>query len=432
MSMNNYFIYTYGCQMNVHESEKLAGILVSCGYSQCDRAEDADVIVLNTCCVRETAETKVYGHLGRIKSIKKSGAVIAVCGCMTQQPNAADRLVKRCPFVNIVIGTFNQHLLGDYLNTYLQTGTRVVEVWSRESDGDNTVNHAPVRSSGVNAWVNIMYGCNNFCTYCIVPYVRGRERCRPIDDIVADVDNLLKQGYKQITLLGQNVNSYRYSDKTFTDLLTELESDTKYRLKFMTSHPKDVSPKLAQIIHDSKVLSKSLHLPVQAGSDRILAAMNRHYTRDEYLQKVSAFRRLMPNIGLSSDVMVGFPTETEDDFLMTLDLIDRVKYNNLFMFIYSRRSGTPADRMEQLDYETKQKRIDRLIKYQFEISKAVAASSVGGYAEVLVSDKDGNKCYGKSETDAAITFYDDKSQIGDFVRVKIISAKNANLTGEVV
>ena len=431
MSMN-YFIFTYGCQMNVHESEKLSGILQSRGFLPCEKVEDADVIVLNTCCVRETAETKVYGHLGRIKSQKKQGAVIVVCGCMTQQSGAAERLVKRCPFVNIVIGTFNQPRLGDYLDMFIKTGTRVIEVWTSEKDGNTDESALPVRSSGINAWVNIMYGCNNFCTYCIVPYVRGRERCRPIDDIVADVDRLTSQGYKQITLLGQNVNSYKYVDKTFTDLLQELESDTKYRLKFMTSHPKDVSPKLAQIIHDSKVLSHSLHLPVQAGSDRILQAMNRHYTRDDYITKISAFRKFLPDIGLSSDVMVGFPTETEEDFEQTLDLVERVKYNNLFMFIYSQRSGTPADKMPQLDYDTKQKRIDRLIKFQFEISKQLAAQSVGKVAEVLVSDKDGNKCYGKSETDAAITFESETAAVGDFVRVKITASKNANLTGEVV
>ena len=430
--MNSYFIYTYGCQMNVHESEKIAGILTAHGYMLSQTVEDADVIVLNTCCVRETAETKVYGHLGRIKSKKKQGAIIAVCGCMTQQPGAAERLVKRCPFVNIVIGTFNQSRLGDYLDMFIRTDTRVVEVWSSEKDGDNSESAMPVRSSGINAWVNIMYGCNNFCTYCIVPYVRGRERCRPIDDIISDVDRLLKDGYKQITLLGQNVNSYKYMDKTFPDLLKSLESDTKYRLKFMTSHPKDISLDIAQIMYDSKVLSHSLHLPVQAGSDRILQAMNRHYTREEYLSKISAFRTLIPDIGLSSDVMVGFPTETEDDFLQTLDLVERVKYNNLFMFIYSRRSGTPADKMPQLDYDTKQKRIDRLIKFQFEISKQLANSAVGRCAEVLVSDKDGDKCYGKSETDAAITFSSDSAKVGDFVRVKIVSAKNANLTGEVI
>ncbi len=428
----SYFIYTYGCQMNVHESEKLAGILSGMGYIEAQDVSDADIIVMNTCCVRETAETKVYGHLGRIKSQKKPGSVLAVCGCMTQQQGAADRLVKRCGFVDIVIGTFNQPRLCDYINEFLHTGTRIVEVWASENDGDCAETSNVKRSSGINAWVNIMYGCNNFCTYCIVPYVRGRERSRPIDDIISDVDGLLSDGYKQITLLGQNVNSYSYKDKTFIDLLKSLESDKKYRLKFMTSHPKDVSPELASLMAQSKTLAKNLHLPVQSGSNRILSEMNRRYTREQYFDKISRFKQEMPDIGLSSDIMVGFPTETEEDFVQTLDLVERVKYNNLFMFIYSRRSGTPADKMPQLDYATKQKRIDRLIKFQFEISKAVAAEKIGKVYEVLVSDKTDGKCYGKAENDIAISFKSDTVNVGDFVSVKVASAKNANLTGEVI
>ena len=377
-----YHIQTYGCQMNVHESEKIAGILQARGFCSCDNVEDADIIVLNTCCVRETAETKVYGHLGRIKSQKKRGAILIVGGCMTQQAGAAERLAKRCPFVDIIVGTFNQSQIGEYIDLFLHTGKRVVDVWESEKDMSLSENTAAARTSGVNAWVNIMYGCNNFCTYCIVPYVRGRERCRPIDDILSDIDALLKSGYKQITLLGQNVNSYKYGDKTFTDLLKMAETDVKYRLKFMTSHPKDVSPTLAELFATSKVLSKSLHLPVQAGSNRILQAMNRHYTREQYLKKIATFREFVPDLGLSSDVMVGFPTETEDDFLQTLDLVERVEYNNLFMFIYSRRSGTPADKMPQLDYKTKQQRIDRLIKHQFEISKRIASEAVGKTVEI--------------------------------------------------
>lgn len=419
--------------MNVHESEKIAGILQSRGYTECGAAEDADMIVLNTCCVRETAETKIYGHLGRIKSKKKRDAILAVCGCMTQQPGAAEKLAKRCPFVDIIIGTFNLPLLGDYVDEFIHTGVRVIDVRRSENDvnTDGTVRNI-ARSSGINAWVNIMYGCDNFCTYCIVPYVRGRERCRSVDDITADVDSLLKSGYKQITLLGQNVNSYKYKDVNFVGLLKKLETDKKYRLKFMTSHPKDVSPELAEIMADSKVLSKYIHLPVQSGSDRILQTMNRHYTRNEYFEKIDSFRRVMPDIGLSSDVMVGFPTETEDDFRQTLDLIERVKYNNLFMFIYSRRSGTPADKMPQLEYSVKQRRIDTLIKNQFEISKEISKNTVGRVCEVLVSDKKDGKCYGKTESDAAVTFTSDSVGVGDFANIKITSAKNANLFGEVV
>ncbi len=424
-----YHIQTYGCQMNVHESEKLAGILQSRGYTACDRVEDADIIILNTCCVRETAESKVYGHLGRIKSQKRAGAVLAVCGCMTQRRDVAESLAKRCPFVDIVLGTFNQCRFGEYLDEFLHTGAKIVEVW----DSAREECAAPIaRTSGVNAWLNIMYGCNNFCMYCIVPYVRGRERCRPLDDVLADVDGLLKSGYKQITLLGQNVNSYEHKGKNFIDLLKLLDNGEKYRLKFMTSHPKDFSTELAEQISSSAVLSKSLHIPVQSGSNRILKEMNRRYTREEYLAKIAGLRALVPEIGLSSDMMVGFPTETEDDFLQTLDLAQTVRYNNLFMFIYSRRSGTPADKMPQLDYKTKQARIDRLIKAQFEISKRIAAEHVGRTATVLVSEKDGDKCFGKAEDDSAITFDGANVAVGDFVRVKITSAKNANLKGEVV
>lgn len=415
--------------MNVHESEKIAGILRDRGLTACDDVRDADIIVFNTCCVRETAETRVLGHLGRIKSMKKPGAVLAVCGCMTQRREAAEALCKRCPFVDIAVGTFNIHMIGEYIDMFSATGERIIEVWDEpreEREGK------PLRDGGVNAWVNIMYGCNNFCTYCIVPYVRGRERCRPIDDIVRDVEELLDSGKKQITLLGQNVNSYKYKDKTFADLLGYLELDRKYRLKFMTSHPKDFSPALAERIAQSKVLSHNLHLPVQSGSDRILAAMNRHYTRSDYLSKVESVRKLVPDIGLSSDIMVGFPTETEADFADTLELVERVEYNNLFTFIYSRRSGTPAAEMPQLDYKTKQARIDRLIKKQFEISKSVADRAVGQTVEVLIAEVKDGKAFGKTESDAAVTLGADGVEPGEFVKVKIVSSVNANLTGEVV
>ncbi len=415
--------------MNVHESEKIAGILRDRGLTACDDVRDADIIVFNTCCVRETAETRVLGHLGRIKSMKKPGAVLAVCGCMTQRREAAEALCKRCPFVDIAVGTFNIHMLGEYIDMFSATGERIIEVWDEPREAREG---KPLRDGGVNAWVNIMYGCNNFCTYCIVPYVRGRERCRPIDDIVRDVEELLDSGKKQITLLGQNVNSYKYKDKTFADLLGYLELDRKYRLKFMTSHPKDFSPALAERIAQSKVLSHNLHLPVQSGSDRILAAMNRHYMRSDYLSKVESVRKLVPDIGLSSDIMVGFPTETEADFADTLELVERVEYNNLFTFIYSRRSGTPAAEMPQLDYKTKQARIDRLIKKQFEISKSVADRAVGQTVEVLIAEVKDGKAFGKTESDAAVTLGADGVEQGEFVIVKIVSSVNANLTGEVV
>lgn len=414
--------------MNVHESEKIAGQLTSRGLTATDDVSAADVIVFNTCCVRETAETKVYGHLGRIKSLKKQGAILAVCGCMTQQSGVAEALFKRCPFVDIVIGTFNQCVLGEYIDAFSASGKRIIDIWDKDRGGSDGA--FAVRDRGVNAWVNIMYGCNNFCTYCIVPYVRGRERSRPVDDILYDVDGLLKSGYKQITLLGQNVNSYCYKDKRFIDLLKMLDNGQNYRLKFMTSHPKDFDIVVAREIADSKVLAKNLHLPVQAGNNRVLKEMNRHYTREEYMKKIAAVRELIPDIGLSSDVMVGFPTETEEEFCETLDLVQKIRYNNLFMFIYSRRSGTPADKMPQLDYATKQARIDRLIKLQFEISKDIAEKSVGKTFDVLVSEIKGDKAFGKAENDAAVTFNGEGCAVGDFVKVRVTASKNANLTGE--
>ena len=414
--------------MNVHESEKIAGLLEARGFCRTDNVPDADVIVMNTCCVRETAETKVLGHLGRIKSQKKKGAVLVVCGCMTQQDSVAQMLSKRCPFVDIIIGTFNQRSIVEYIDTFLATGKRILDIW--ENDRDTQEVSCAVRDDNINAWVNIMYGCNNFCTYCIVPYVRGRERSRPIDEIVTEVNSLLDRGYKQITLLGQNVNSYDCGGKTFIDLLKLLDCGREYRLKFMTSHPKDFSVELAEEIGRSKVLSHNLHLPVQAGSNSVLKAMNRHYTREQYLDKIAAVREAVPDIGLSSDVMVGFPTETEEDFLQTLDLVERVKYNNLFMFIYSRRSGTPADKMPQIDYKTKQERISRLIKTQFDISKDIALSMVGKELTVLASEQKDGVLYGKAQNELAVSFTGE-AKVGEFVNVKITSAKNANLKGEV-
>ncbi|MCH5350388.1 MAG: tRNA (N6-isopentenyl adenosine(37)-C2)-methylthiotransferase MiaB [Clostridiales bacterium] len=428
MNGAKYHIHTYGCQMNVHESEKIAGLLQARGFSSCEDVAEADVIVMNTCCVRETAETKVLGHLGRIKSQKKKGAVLIVCGCMTQQRAVAEMLYKRCPFVDIIIGTFNQGSVTEYIDTFLATDKRIVDIWDKERDTKEV--SCAVRDDDINAWVNIMYGCNNFCTYCIVPYVRGRERSRPLDEIISEVNSLLDRGYKQITLLGQNVNSYDCGGKNFIDLLKMLDNGREYRLKFMTSHPKDFSIALAEEIGRSKVLSHNLHLPVQAGSNSVLKAMNRHYTREEYFDKINAVREAVPDIGLSSDVMVGFPTETEEDFLETLDLVERVRYNNLFMFIYSRRDGTPAAKMPQIDYKTKQGRISRLIKTQFEISKQIALSMVGTELTVLTSEQKNGVFYGKAQNELAVSFTGD-AKIGEFTRVKITSAKNANLAGEV-
>lgn len=428
-----YYIHTYGCQMNVHDSEKIAGILQAYGYLPCDDEESADIIVLNTCCIRETAESKVYGNIGELKHIKekKPSAIIAVCGCMTQQEAVANKILRSYPYVDIVIGTHNAHKIGEYVQSRMQGGKRVVDVWDSEGE---IYEGAPVkRSDRINAWVNITYGCNNFCSYCIVPYVRGRERSRDFDAIIAEVRSLVDSGYKEITLLGQNVNSYLYKGKTFPDLLRALDFDDKrYRLKFMTSHPKDFSEPLANEIARSRCLAKYIHLPLQAGSDRVLKLMNRHYDSAQYLDKIRLLRSTVEGVGISSDIMVGFPTETREDFLDTLNMVKKVQYNNLFTFVYSRRRGTPADTMEQVDDREKHERIKELIALQFDIGCKIAESYIGKEFEVLCDEWGDGKGYGKAQNDVGVVFSSTENVTGEFVKVKISSSKNSNLFGELV
>lgn len=431
-----YHINTYGCQMNVHESEKLAGILENRGFTETDDQNEADIIVFNTCCVRETAETKILGNLGIIKKIKeiKPDLKVCVCGCMAQKKGEAERLKKRCPFINLIFGTHNLYLFDDYLTDILN-GKNIIDV--REDDG-NLPEKTPIKRSGkVNAWVNIMYGCNNFCSYCIVPYVRGREKSRPESKVLADVKELISEGYKEITLLGQNVNSYgndfNDSQKNFANLLEKCASfDGEYKIRFMTSHPKDLSEDVVKVIANNDKLAKYVHLPIQAGNNRILSLMNRRYTAEEYLRKIDIIRKYMPNAGLSSDVMVGFPTETEENFLDTLKVVRMVKYNNLFTFIYSRRSGTPADKMEQVDLQTKKTRIKRLIDLQFEIGCKLAAECIGKTYRILCdSYENGNAC-GKTDCEKTVYFTADSDVSGRFVTVQVTSSKNNQLFGKII
>ncbi|MBO5215110.1 MAG: tRNA (N6-isopentenyl adenosine(37)-C2)-methylthiotransferase MiaB [Clostridia bacterium] len=431
-----YFINTYGCQMNVHESEKLAGILREHGYTEANTLEECDIVVFNTCCVRETAEYRVLGNLGIVKKLKESkpDLKVAVCGCMAQKPGAEQALKKRCPFINIIFGTHNLHKFGDYLDL-LDSKKYIGEVW--DSEGEVVENVPVYRTSGVNAWVNIMYGCNNFCSYCIVPYVRGRERSRNESVILDDVKRLIGEGYKEITLLGQNVNSYGndLADKevNFANLLDKIANlDGKFKVRFMTSHPKDLSEDVVKVISSSEKLADYIHLPIQAGSDRILALMNRRYTKKDYLNKIDMIRKYIPGVGLSSDIMVGFPTETEEDFLETVDVVKRVGYNNLFTFIYSRRSGTPADKMEQVDIKIKKDRISRLIDLQFEIGNEEATKCVGKTYEVLCDEWKNGKAKGKSSCEKAISFASADDIVGKFVPVKITATKNNQLKGELV
>lgn len=430
-----YYIHTYGCQMNVHESEKLAGILEEKGYLPAEKENDADIIVFNTCCVRETAETKILGNLGIVKKLKetKPELKVCVCGCMAQKKGEADRLKKRCPFINLIFGTHNLYKFDQYLDE-IMSGQNVIEVW----DTDKTLpEKTPIkRSDSVNAWVNIMYGCNNFCSYCIVPYVRGREISRAEQDVLQDVKKLISEGYKEITLLGQNVNSYGndFSDKSnhFAALLEKCASfEGDYKIRFMTSHPKDLSEEVVKTIASCDKLADFIHLPVQAGSDRILSLMNRRYTSGQYLEKIDMIRSYIPDAGLSSDIMVGFPTETEEDFADTLNVVRKVGYNNLYTFIYSRRSGTPADKMEQVELATKKRRIKELIALQFEIGCDLAKKCVGKTYRVLCDGYDGKTASGKSSCEKAIYFPSDINPVGKFVNVTVTHTKNNQLYGEI-
>lgn len=431
-----YYINTYGCQMNVHESEKLAGMLRQRGYVEAADQSDADIIVFNTCCIRETAEQRVLGNLGIVKKLLETRPHIkvAVCGCMAQKSGAAEALKKRCPFINLIFGTHNLHLFGEYLDKLDDSGF-ISDVWANEK---SIVEDVPVyRTSGVNAWVNIMYGCNNFCSYCIVPYVRGRERSRQPQNIYDDVKRLIDEGYKEITLLGQNVNSYGNdfgkNDTDFARLLENLSGfNGEYKIRFMTSHPKDLSEDVVRVIADSDKLADFIHLPVQAGSDRILQLMNRKYTKADYLRKIDMIRKYIPSAGLSSDIMVGFPTETEEDFLETVDIVTRVGYNNLFTFIYSRRSGTPADTMEQVPISVKKSRIKRLIDLQFEIGNIEAKKCVGKTYRVLCDEWKDGQAKGKSSCEKAISFRSESNVRGQFVNVKITGTKNNQLKGALI
>lgn len=434
----NYFIHTYGCQMNVHDSEKIAGILEKLGYQSCDSVETADVIVFNTCCIRETAEQKIYGHIGAVKKLKRKNPnlIAVVCGCMSQQEGVAEKIKSSYPYVDIVLGTSNLNLLQQSIVDAKKKKKyyNVDFLQYREEDFQQS------RTSFPNAWVNINYGCNNFCTYCIVPYVRGRERSRPMNDILVEVKQLLSDGYKEITLLGQNVNSYGHdlpNGENFAQLLHAIGNiEGKFRLRFMTSHPKDLSQEVIDAIAEYPNICDNIHLPVQSGSTEILRKMNRRYTRDDYFALVDKIRAKLPNVGITTDIMVGFPGETEEDFCDTLDLVRRVKYSSAFCFVYSRRKGTPAYSMEnQIPYAVKKDRITRLLACQNEVTKEISKQMVGNRYEVLVEGANfhyANTMCGRTESGRLVNFKCDESLIGEFVTVEIERASSATLWGKII
>lgn len=439
-NQKKYLILTYGCQMNVHESEKLAGILENLGYEQTNTALDADVVVFNTCAIRESAEQKIFGNIGELKNIKlaKPDMIIAIGGCMSQQTGYANEIFAKYPYVDIVFGTHN---LGDFeklLKSRIQSNKKVSSIVEEE---DIAVRDAmkKTRTSGTNAWVNIMYGCNNFCTYCIVPYVRGREISRPKHEILFEVESLLKEGYRQITLLGQNVNSYAGLDEcgervSFAQLLSEIDKlDYKFRLRFMTSHPKDLSSEVIDVIAASKHICHGIHLPVQSGSDKILAAMNRRYTKEKYLKLVNEIYEKIPDAELTTDIIVGFPNETEEDFLDTLDIIEKARYMQIFGFLYSKRKGTVAEKMDgHIDIKVKKERLSNLLALKNKIVDEKSKNMVGKTYEVLIeSSGEDNRLYGSLDSGKTINLKGPKCCVGEFVNVKVTQARKSVIYGEI-
>lgn len=437
IAKKTFFIATYGCQMNEEDSEKLSGMLKLSGYTRTENRDEAGLIIFNTCCVRENAELKVFGNLGALKNVKKKNPdlIIAICGCMMQQPGMADEVIKKYPFVDIIFGTHNSHMLLEYLTRVKQEGKSIVEIWDKEK---GIVEGLPIdRLSSVKAFVTIMYGCNNFCTYCIVPYVRGRERSRTPEDIENEVKELVKKGYKEVTLLGQNVNSYGKGltpTIDFADLLRRINKiEGLSRIKFMTSHPKDLSLRVIEAVKECDKVCEQIHLPVQSGSSNILKKMNRHYDREYYLDLIKKIKEQIPGIALSTDIIVGFPGETEEDFEDTLSLVREVGFDSAFTFLYSKRKGTPAADMDGMHTEeVKHERFNRLVETLNEISAETNKLYEGKTVEVLVEGTSKNNedtLMGRTRTGKLVNFDGNADSIGKLVNVKITKAQSFSLYG---
>lgn len=433
-----YHITTYGCQMNVHESEKIAGLLSELGYESCTSIEDADIAVFNTCCIRENAENHAFGNIGMLKKLKaqKKNMIIAVGGCLTQQIGKADVLHEKFPYVDIIFGTHNLGRLKDYILKKQSQKKAVIEI--NDDDGKVYEEVKSLRTSYPNAWINITYGCNNFCTYCIVPYVRGRERSRKSSDIIAEAKELISLGYKEITLLGQNVNSYGNGTEeiSFPELLEKIASlEGKFRLRFMTSHPKDFSEALAKVIAENPKICNAVHLPVQSGSDAVLKSMNRRYSSADYLKKVEILKKYVPDCAVTTDLIVGFPNETEEDFKATLSLVEKVGFASAFSFVYSKRDGTVAAKMEgQISEEVSKRRIMELIALVNLQTREQSKKYVGKTVEILCEDYDKKKkmYLGRDEYGRMAYFESDTDLIGEFLNVKIDGATGISLSGKVI
>lgn len=430
---------TFGCQMNAKDSEKLAGILEKIGFVEVE-TEEADFVIYNTCTVRENANTRVYGRLGFLNSLKKKNPnmMIALCGCMMQEDAVVEKIKKSYRFVDIIFGTHNIFKLAELMDARLSSKGMIIDIWK---DTDQIVEDLPSeRKYSFKAGVNIMYGCNNFCSYCIVPYVRGRERSRNPEDIVKEIKELVADGVKEVMLLGQNVNSYGKTLEnpiTFAKLLEEIEKvDGLERIRFMTSHPKDLSDELIEVMKNSKKICNHLHLPFQSGSTNMLKVMNRRYTKEGYLALVDRIKTAMPDISLTTDIIVGFPGETEEDFLDTLDVVKKVRYDSAYTFIYSKRTGTPAAAMEnQVDEAVTKERFDRLLKTISEISAELTKRYEGTVQKVLVEDvneQDNSLVTGRLTNNVLVHFKGCKDLIGSIVDVNLKECKGFYYIGEMI
>ena len=432
-------VTTFGCQMNARDSEKLLGILKEAGYQE-TQDENADFVIYNTCTVRENANLRVYGRLGVLHGYKKKNPhmKIALCGCMMQEPDVVEKLKKSYPFVDLIFGTHNIFKFAELMVTMLESDRMIIDIWK---DTDQIVEDLPVeRKYPFKSGVNIMFGCNNFCSYCIVPYVRGRERSREPEEILKEIRKLVDDGVKEVMLLGQNVNSYGKNlarPVTFAELLREVvKIDGLERVRFMTSHPKDLSDELIQVMAESEKICRHLHLPLQSGSSRILKIMNRKYTKEQYLDLADRIRKAVPDIALTTDIIVGFPGETEEDFRETLDVVRRVRYDSAFTFIYSKRTGTPAAVMEdQIPEDVVKDRFDRLLKEVQTISKEMAERFNGSCQKVLVEEKNSQMegyVTGRLSNNHVVHFRGPESLIGQIVEVRLDECRGFYYMGSLI
>lgn len=432
-----YHILTYGCQMNEHDSEKISGMLTSIGYEETTDDKSADLVIFNTCLIRENAELRVFGKLGEVKGLKRKNPdmLVAVCGCMMQRQEIREKVLRKFSFVDIIFGTNTIHELPMLIYN--------VEINKRKSVGivDNTEsiyeNMPKQRKFKHKALVNITYGCNNFCTYCVVPYVRGREKSRELNEIIQEIKALAEDGCKEVTLLGQNVNSYGSNLEkkvTFAELLYEINKiDGIERIRFMTSHPKDLTDDLIKAIKECDKVCKHVHLPVQAGSNNVLSRMNRKYTKEHYLNLVEKLKKAVPDIAITTDIIVGFPGETEEDFLETIDIVKKVQYDSAFTFLYSVREGTEAAKMEnQVPDEVKHERFDKLLDVLYPIVLERNQQCIGKVFPVLVESAEDDKLTGRTEHFRLVHFKGSNALIGEIVNVRITNVKTFHMEGEFV